>query len=102
MTVHQYEARDAIKEVHRVSGGNLGGGEVEKLFIDFLEKLFTKENIPQIKRERYSEWMKINKEFEKIKRSMETDPNNIFVSIETVSCPWDSCLLYTSPSPRDS
>ena len=59
------------------SGGASGGGEVNKLFIDFLEKFFTKENIQQIKRERYSEWMKINKKFEKIKRSIELTPTMI-------------------------
>ena len=84
VTVHQYEKKDSLKEIYRVSGGDMGGLKVDQLFEDLLEKLFSKENIKQIKYEAYDEWMKVQADFEKAKRKIK------------------DCLLYTSPSPRDS
>jgi len=74
-----------IKEVPRVSGGDLGGEEVDKIFIDFLENLFTKENIQQIKKD----ITKIMQDFEKAKRRIKMDIANGKVSIGTSElCPW--------------
>jgi len=63
---------------------------VDKLFIEFLEELFSKVNIQQIKKERYNEWMKIMQDFEKAKRSIVMDCRNEKVSIGTSElCPWN-------------
>ena len=62
ITAHQIVGPDHIREIHRVSGSDLGGVKVDQLFMQHLVVLFGEENITNIK----------------------------------------TCLLYTSPSPRDS
>ena len=90
VTVHQYEEKDFLKEIHRVSGGDLGGLKVDQLFLDLLEKLFSKANINQIKSQAYDEWMKLQTDFEKAKRKIKSHNNVDTISIGTSKqCPWD-------------
>jgi len=68
----------------------MGGLKVDQLFEDLLEKLFSKDNIKEIKIQAYDEWMKVQTDFQKAKRKIK-DQNNIdTISIGTSKlCPWN-------------
>ena len=90
MTVHQYEEKDSLKEIYRVSGGDMGGLKVDRLFENLLKKLFSKANIEQIKNEAYAEWMKIHGDFEKGKKMIIEGATDNTISIGTSKlCPWN-------------
>lgn len=68
----------------------MGGLKVDQLFVDLLEKLFSKANINQIKIQAYDEWMKLQTDFEKAKRKIKSQNNVNTISIGTSKqCPWD-------------
>jgi len=90
VTVHQLDGKDCIKEIHRVSGGNMGGSKVNRLFEEFLAHLFSRENIEHIKRNYHNEWMRVVHDFEKAKKRVESTNNEGTISIGTTElCPWN-------------
>ena len=73
-----------------MSGGNMGGSEVNRLFEEFLVKLFSKDNIEYIKRNCHNEWMRIVHDFEKAKKKIEATSQEGTISIGTSElCPWN-------------
>jgi len=89
VTVHQYEKKDSLKEIYRVSGGDMGGLQVNQLFEDHLEKLFSKDNIKQIKNQAYDEWMTLQADFERGKKIIVGGAMQNTISIGTSKqCPW--------------
>ena len=61
---------DHIREIHRVSGSDLGGVKVDQLFMQHLVVLFGEKNITNIKTENLDDWLRIKDDFEKVKKKV--------------------------------
>lgn len=69
ITVHERGPQQAgIKEIHRVSGKDLGGQQVNKKFETLLENIFSQKIFNKIKHETPEYWMEIMEDFEDNKR----------------------------------
>ena len=81
---------DHIKEIHRASGSNLGGRNVDGLFTKFLITLFGEENIATIIKENLVDWFKMIDDLEKAKKKVVSRSSEDTFSLKpSKACHWD-------------
>lgn len=68
ISVHENIQQGKLEEVHKASGGPWGGTYVDKAYTMFLEKIFGKEALEELKNSEMSEYFDILREFETKKR----------------------------------
>ncbi|XP_062620792.1 heat shock 70 kDa protein 12A-like isoform X1 [Saccostrea cucullata] len=69
ITLHQVLEGGGLRELHKASGGDYGGNQVNKRFIKFIEELFGQSVIELIKQQHPSDWVEILTNFEHKKRT---------------------------------
>lgn len=68
ISVHENIQQGKLEEVHKASGGPWGGTYVDKAYTMFLEKIFGKEALEELKKSEMSEYFDILRAFETKKR----------------------------------
>uniref|UniRef100_A0AAU0MUF1 Heat shock protein family A member 12 variant X2 n=1 Tax=Urechis unicinctus TaxID=6432 RepID=A0AAU0MUF1_UREUN len=74
VTAHQLlgDASGRVRELYQASGGNLGGTQVDKHYVELLEKIFGKDVLDRYRKECAAGWLQFMCTFERIKRSVKT------------------------------
>ncbi|XP_061189265.1 heat shock 70 kDa protein 12A-like [Saccostrea echinata] len=69
ITLHQVLEGKGLRELHKASGGDYGGNQVNKRFLKFLQELFGNSVLETIKQKYPSDWVEILTNFEIKKRA---------------------------------
>ncbi|XP_048777505.2 heat shock 70 kDa protein 12A-like isoform X2 [Ostrea edulis] len=69
ITLHQVRPGRGLRELYQASGGDYGGNQVNKRFLEFITKLFGEEVIEAVKQKHPSDWVEIHNNFEHKKRA---------------------------------
>ncbi|XP_061179604.1 heat shock 70 kDa protein 12A-like [Saccostrea echinata] len=69
ITLHQVLQGGGLRELYKASGGDYGGNQVNKRYLEFLEKLFGKDVLDMVKEKHPSSWVEILNNFERKKKA---------------------------------
>jgi len=73
ITVHEVLHDQQVKEIHRASGGGIGGTTVDNAFNQFLVKIFGNDVLMELKAKSMSDYLDLFRDFETKKRTIKPE-----------------------------
>lgn len=78
ITVHEKLENGQLREVHRACGGPWGGAAVDSYFIQLLASIVSPLGMSEFMFKQCGDYLELTKEFEIVKRNLDTTTNNTF------------------------